>query len=69
MLSTNNTGVPAAKIVGGKYDNRAISVEDKPTRKSDFKVLGIANDAKFQLDPLHHGPQKAAARAPLPESI
>jgi len=26
-------------------------VEDKPTSKSDFKVLGIANDAKLQLVP------------------
>ena len=51
MLSINDKGVPIAKIVGGKYDNKVISVEDKATSKSDFKVLGIANDAKLQLVP------------------
>ena len=51
MLSINDKGVPIAKIVGGKYDNKVISAEDKPTSKSDFKVLGITSDAKLQLVP------------------
>ena len=51
MLIINSKGVPIAKIVGGKYDSKVISVEDKPTSKSDDKVLGIANDAKLQLAP------------------
>ena len=40
-----------AKTVGGKYDSKVISVEDTPRSKSDFEVLGIANDAKLQLVP------------------
>jgi len=51
ILNINNNGTPIAKIVCSKYDNKVISVEAKPTSKSDFKVLGIANDAKFQLVP------------------
>ena len=51
MLNISDKGILTAKTVGGKYDNKVIFVEDKATRKRDFKVLGIANDAKFQLVP------------------
>ena len=57
MLNLNNVGRPLAKIVGGKYDNKVISVTDKfgpsdgETLTKEFKQLKIPNDAKLQQVP------------------
>ena len=40
-----------AKIIGGKYNNQAVSVTPDKTTEKGFKTLSIANDAKFQLIP------------------
>ena len=77
MLNINDKGIPIAKIFDGKYGNKVISVEDKPTSKSDFKVLGIASDAKFQLVPnpdterqiLYITGPSGSGKSTLPESI
>ena len=53
MLTLSEDGAPIAKIVGGKYNNKVVSVSEAGTEKAGkgFKFLGIANDAKFQLVP------------------
>ena len=57
MLNLNDVGRPLAKIVGGKYDNKVISVTDKfgpsddETFIKEFKQLKIPNDAKLQQVP------------------
>ena len=53
MLTLNKEGTrPICKIIGGKYNNKTIYVSDKADKTDDeFKYLGIANDAKFQLIP------------------
>ena len=57
MLNLNDVGRPLAKIIGGKYDGKQISVTDKFSAKEDdtlikeFKQLKIPNDAKFQQIP------------------
>jgi nicotinamide riboside kinase len=47
MLNLNKEGTPFARIVGGKYNNRLICMNDD----KGFKQLKIANDAKIQLIP------------------
>ena len=52
MLYLSAEGVPIAKLVGGKYNNKVVPVSGKTVGDSkDFKFLGIANDAKFQPVP------------------
>ena len=57
MLNLNDVGRPLAKIVGGKYNNKVISVTDKfgpsddETLIKEFKQLKIPNDAKLQQVP------------------
>ena len=50
MLNLSDEGAPIAKIVGGKHNNKVVSVSEKDNSKS-FKFLGIANEGKFQLIP------------------
>ena len=47
MLNLNKQGTPFARIVGGKYNNTLICMNDD----KGFKQLKIANDAKIQLIP------------------
>ena len=53
-FSEYDVGRPLAKIVGGNYDNKVISVTDKfgpsddETLIKEFKQLKIPNDAKLQ---------------------
>jgi len=53
MLTLKKEGSrPFCKIIGGKYNNQIISVSDKTDKSDDeFKYLGIASDATFQLIP------------------
>jgi len=57
MLNLNDIGRPLAKIIGGKYDGKQISVSDKfgdqndETLIKEFKQLKIPNDAKLQQVP------------------
>ena len=59
MLNLNKVGRPLAKIDGGKYSGRVVSVSDQfPTNEADsdeliseFRQLKIANDSKFQHVP------------------
>ena len=57
MLNLNDIGRPLAKIIGGKYDGKQISVSDEFSDKDDetlikeFKQLKIPNDAKLQQVP------------------
>ena len=59
MPNINDVGRPICRIVGGKYDNKVISVSDKFSSKDDddetlmkeFRMLKIPNDAKLQQIP------------------
>jgi len=59
MLNLNKVGRPLAKIDGGKYNGRVVSVSDKFSIQEDesdelineFRQLKIANDSKFQHVP------------------
>ena len=59
MLNLNKVGRPLAKIDGGKYSGRVVSVSDQfRTNEADsdeliseFRQLKIANDSKFQHVP------------------
>jgi len=58
MLNFNDAGRPLRRIVGGKYDEKVISVSDKFSSKDDdetmmkeFRLLKIASDAKLQQIP------------------
>ena len=55
MLTLSEDGAPIAKIVGGKYGDKVVYVSEAGTEAKtggkNFKFLGIANDAKFQLVP------------------
>jgi len=59
MLNLNKVGRPLAKIDGGKYSGRVVSVNDQFCTKeadsdeliSEFRQLKIANDSKFQHVP------------------
>ena len=59
MLNLNKVGRPLAKIDGGKYSGRVVSVNDQFCTKeadsdeliSEFRQLKIANDSKFQHIP------------------
>ena len=56
MLHVNDVGRPLAMIVGGKYNNKVISVSAKFSKDDDalikeFKQLKIPNGAKLQQVP------------------
>lgn len=64
MLNLNKVGRPLAKIDGGKYSGRMVSVSDQFLNSSsnqnkepsdgliqEFRQLKIANDSKFQHIP------------------
>ena len=52
-LTFNNIGKPVAKIKGGKYKNKIISINPdiNDNDATDFKHLKIANESKFQHIP------------------
>ena len=50
MLSLNKEGSPLAKIIGGKYNNKVISISEEISEDS-FRSLQIANECNFQLLP------------------
>ena len=52
-LTFNNVGKPVAKIKGGKYNNKIISINPdiNDNDATDFKHLKIANESKFQHIP------------------
>ena len=52
-LTFNNVGKPVAKIKGGKYNNKIISINPdiNDNDATDFKHLKIANESKFQHVP------------------
>ena len=52
-LTFNNIGKPVAKIKGGKYNNKIISINPdiNDNDATDFKHLKIANESKFQHIP------------------
>jgi energy-coupling factor transporter ATP-binding protein EcfA2 len=52
-LTFNNVGKPVAKIKGGKYNNKIISINPdiNDNDATDFKHLKIANDSKLQHVP------------------
>jgi len=52
MLTFNKIGFPFAKVVGGKYNDKNISINtNNDNDPTDFKRLVIANESKFQLIP------------------
>ena len=57
MLNLNKVGRPLARIDGGKYSGRVVSVSDQFAKEGDdglikeFRQLKIANDSKFQHIP------------------
>ena len=52
MLTFNKIGLPFAKVVGGKYNDKVISINpSNDGDATDFKKLKIANESKFQLIP------------------
>ena len=75
-LNFSDTGKPVAKIKGGKYNGKRISLNpDMHDRdRTDFRRLRIANDAKLQHIPdttkeretIYITGRAAAARAPIP---
>ena len=77
MLTLSEDGAPIAKIVGGKYNNKVVSVSVEEKGDKHFKFLGMANNAKLQRLPnpkrerqvLYTTGPAAAAKAPVPESI
>ena len=52
-LTFNNVGKPVAKIKGGKYNNKIISINPNlnDNDATDFKHLKISNDSTFQHIP------------------
>jgi len=57
MLNLNKVGRPLARIDGGKYSGRVVSVSDQFASNAkegddglikEFRQLKIANDSKFQ---------------------
>ena len=65
MLNLNKVGRPLAKIDGGKYSGRIVSVSDQFLNSNqkepsdnlinEFRQLKIANDSKFQHIPDNQG--------------
>ena len=60
MLNLNKVGRPLARIDGGKYSGRVVSVSDQFANDAkegddglikEFRQLKIANDSKFQHIP------------------
>ena len=60
MLNLNKVGRPLARIDGGKYSGRVVSVSDQFASNAkegddglikEFRQLKIANDSKFQHIP------------------
>ena len=52
MLTFNKIGSNAAKIVGGKYNDKIISIDpNKEHDETGFRKLKISNDSKLQLIP------------------
>jgi len=52
MLTFSRVGFPIAKIIGGKYNDKIISIDPgKEHDNTEFKKLKISNDSKFQLIP------------------
>ena len=48
-LTFNKVGSQFAKIVGGNYNDKIISINpNKDDDATDFKKLKIANESKFQ---------------------
>ena len=51
-LTFNKVGMGFAKVVGGKYNDKIISINpNNDDDATDFKKLKIANESKFQLVP------------------
>jgi type II secretory ATPase GspE/PulE/Tfp pilus assembly ATPase PilB-like protein len=51
-LTFNKVGMGFAKVVGGKYNDKIISINpNNDNDATDFKKLKIANESKFQLVP------------------